>query len=193
MEFFLMNRIGLFIVWLSALLALLGFFLPWVKFISAQSGSLSDFAVRSLVSEEDRDYWRFISIPPEERKQLLKNPLQGTSGFELWKSWRKPAHPLPGADLFSTKRHLNSFWIFAVPASALLGAFFYTMTSGWGPFVGMGATLGTYLCVRWNIQEALLDRLVSGTHMGLGIWISLYALLLLSFCLSVRWAYGLTK
>ncbi len=180
-------------VWLAASCSLVGFFLPWIQYSSKNVSSLSEFAVRSLAAEEDRDYWRFVSIPPEERKVILHQPFSGSSGFSLWKSWRKPAHPFVGADLFSTKKSLNPFWIFSIPAAALLGAVFYTLTTGWGPFVGMASTLGVYLTVRWNIQEALLDRLVSGIHMGLGLWICLYALLALSFCLSIRWALGLFK
>jgi hypothetical protein len=188
-----MSRIGLFLTWLAAGCSLAGFFLPWIQYAPQNVTSLSEFAVRSLAAEEDRDYWRFVSIPPEERKMLFKQPFSGKSGFSLWKSWRKPAHPLVGADLFSTKKSLNPFWIFAVPSAALLGAAFYTLTRGWGPFVGMICTLGVYLAVRWNIQEALLDRLVSGIHIGLGLWICLYALLALSFCLSIRWVLSFFK
>lgn len=188
-----MNRFALSLVWLIAAFALAAFFLPWIQKGPKDVASLSEYTVRALALEEDRDYWRFLSIPPEERKQLLQHPLSGTSGFSLWKSWKKPAHPLPGATLFSTKKNLNPFWIFAVPAAALLGALFFTLTSGWGPFVGMSATLGVYLLVRWNLQEALIDRLVSGLHIGLGLWIGLYALLALSLCLSIRWVLGFFK
>ncbi len=188
-----MNRFALSIVWLIASVALAAFFLPWIQKGPKDVPSLSEYTVRALAMEEDRDYWRFVSIPHEERQQLLKHPLSGTSGFSLWKSWKKPAHPLPGAALFSTKKTLNPFWIFAVPAAALLGALFFTLTSGWGPFVGMSATLGVYLTVRWNLQEALIDRLVSGLHIGLGLWIGLYALLALSLCLSIRWVLGFFK
>ena len=117
-----MNRFALSIVWLIASVALAAFFLPWIQKGPKDVPSLSEYTVRALAMEEDRDYWRFVSIPHEERQQLLKHPLSGTSGFSLWKSWKKPAHPLPGAALFSTKKTLNPFWIFAVPAAALLGA-----------------------------------------------------------------------
>lgn len=188
-----MNRFALSVVWLIAGLSLAGFFLPWIQKGPKDVASLSEYTVRSLAMEEERDYWRFVSIPPEERKRLLQEPLKGTSGFTLWKSWRKPVHPLLGGNLFSTKKSLNPFWIFAVPAGALLGAIFFTLTTGWGPFIGIGSTLGIYLTVRWNLQEALIDRLVSGIHIGIGLWIGLYALLALSLCLSVRWALGLFK
>lgn len=188
-----MKKIGLWLVWSCAGLVLIGFLMPWIQYFEKNSGPLTDFAVRSLAAEEDRDYWRFVTIPAEERKRLFENPFSGKSGFSLWKSWRLPEDPLPGADLFASKRSLNGFWIFAVPASALLGAFFYTMTRGWGPFVGMVISLGTYLTLRWNLQETFLDRLVSGFQLGWGLWICLYGLLILSFCLSIRWILGLSK
>lgn len=178
-----MNRSLLTLIWILTVTTLVSFFLPWTKPRIKSGKPLPAEAVQQLTREDEQPwYLSLIALSPEQRAAALNHPLQGHSGWELWVSLREK--PERSSELISPNPSTRAFWIYAVPAAALLGAALVTLVPSFGGIVGALLTLGTYLILRVNLRDAQLERMVSDQTLGIGLWISLYALLALSLLLT---------
>jgi hypothetical protein len=182
------------IVWGISISLILSFFLPWMKFDFENVMSTYE---RNLYKQkaniEDTRAWfeQWLLIRPEERKKALEKPFLGYNALALISLLRdKPS----GSELRLAilRPHLpfkrdddKTFFIFSLPLSGLIAVLIIIFSHSRKillPFPFFICT-AQYFIARWHVEEHYVDRMVYDVHVGLGYWITLYALLSLSLIL----------
>jgi hypothetical protein len=181
--------------WFLAAMAVLGFFLPWLKHDRAAEyfQQTPQAAVQELV--EERPWWQEqFAWRQEEWRAAFARPTEGISGYQLvlWLRSRAPeqlakasvATFLPGP----AEAPERGLIVLAFPGLALLSACILSLR--WRvPLVLLVPTAGCallYYLSRSRINDTYFERLVSNAQVGLGYWLALYALLGLAILLLVR-------
>lgn len=185
------------LAWLLSLAVWIGFFLPWVK-LPAKPDSGSRFrngaVVREINSEAGRPWWRvYFYIPPGEWNRALQEAGTGRSGWEIPDLYtdrknHSEALSLNASGLLGNERQADrSKFVYAFPLLAFLSAAF-VMASGrkWAFLLPLTACAGLYAWSRYILDVTYLDRLALTVDIGLGLWLSLYALLGLAVVLLLR-------
>lgn len=185
-----MQRMISWLSWFLACAACIGFFLPWLKDHHAKKNAPAPTrTVQELARDADLPWHQLaFGIQQDEYQRALDHPWEGASGWMLWKSLRPGSSETPrhaeqaNFIIGHHSRLVQGYWLYAIPEAALLAAAFLTLwPSGKISLVlSMFACSGVYTFVRVHMHESYFDRLVSSTDLGLGFWISLYALLALA-------------
>jgi hypothetical protein len=190
------------LAWAIAFTVVIGFLLPWVKSKPQhQRNPLPENTVRELVQEAERPWVEtFFMIRPQELAGALEAPLTGTSGLKiLWLVRSQEARQRAEgkklvAFLGSIAPSQASVLIYAVPASVLIGACFFTVAPQrprWLFLVPLLFCGVLYSLMRARLSDTYFERLVLDQVAGLGLWVSLYGLLLMMGLLGIRLLFNL--
>ncbi len=183
--------------WLLSLAATIAFFLPWLKF-PARNAERVHPARSAIIQEINRDsnrpLWKsYLTLTSEEWNRALRDAGIGVTGFEIPEIYQVSRHHhdavlLNASGLLGSERQADrACFAYALPVLAFFSAAFITFVPRKGalllPFL---ATLGLYFLLRFKLNETYLERLTSSLDVGLGLWLSLYALLGLAVVLLLR-------
>lgn len=180
--------------WFLVVVTIAAFFLPWVKLQTAPFNRAVERVkvVGALALEGDGPWYvRYFSLDAYDRKAALDEPLRGESAFELIQLSRSP---IPArqqrarqvAEAFGLKNApLGAVVVGAAPALALLGLAFFSLGLRL-PVLVMGLLAGGYYAAaRYGLDATFTDRTVNGVDAGIGLWLTLYALLIIAVLLLV--------
>lgn len=178
--------------WLLALALWIAFFLPWVKFPSRPA--IHSLIVRTLTADSDRTVLeQYFTITPDEWKRAITDAGNGITGYEIPQAYRTSGHArevkvINSSHLLGAERQADrSLFVWGFPALGLLSALFITSVSRkWALLLPFLAAAGFYGLARYMLNTTYLERLTSGEDIGLGLWLSLYALLALAVVLLLR-------
>lgn len=183
--------------WLLAIALCVGFFLPWLKMPyrkEAPRGQNAATLVKRLTSDSNRPIWQdYFAITPEEWQHALQNAGMGVSGVEIPRAFQGSSHRLDAAmvsasGLLGEERQADrAMLVYAFPVLAVLSAAFITLVSGkLALLLPLLADAALYGVTRYQLNTTSLERLAMSMDMGLGFWLSLYALLGLIVVLLLR-------
>jgi hypothetical protein len=192
-----MGKVLSIIGWSCGLVAAVGCFLPWVKLVALEQrpGRAAKAVIAELSEDAERPYWQqMLFLRSEETDYALTRVMEGISGYTLLEDMRRPERKRQHReldDLFLTKTDrlpVRGLLLYAIPASALISACCLALVRRpfWVillPLVGSGCL---YVLMRTRINETYFERLVSGVQIGVGLWLSLYALAVLVFLLLIH-------
>lgn len=182
------------VAWGLAVVLVAGFMLPWLKVPATAARRDPDAVVKRLAVEADRPWWSaYGAITAEEWKQATRHLGEGIPGYRLPLLYRGAAHAkerdaLNAAGLLGRERQADRAWfVYAVPLMGVMAATFISFVRRrWPqllPLLGCGLL---YALGRAIIYATYPDRLALSIDIGLGLWVSLYALLGLWFLALVR-------
>ncbi len=183
--------------WLLAIALCVGFFLPWLKMPyrkEAPRGQNAATLVKRLTTDSNRPLWQeYFSITPEEWQHALQNAGMGVSGVEIPRAFQGGGHRLDAAmvsasGLLGEERQADrAMLVLAFPVLAVLSAAFITLvTNKLGLLLPLLADAALYGLTRYQLNTTSLERLAMSMDLGLGLWLSLYALLGLIVVLLLR-------
>jgi hypothetical protein len=192
-----MGKVLSMVGWSCGLIAAVGFFLPWVKLVSVEQrpGHAAKAVIAELSEDAERPYWKqMLLLRSEEKDYALSHVMVGVSGYALLEDMRRPERKRQHReldDLFLTKTDqlpARGLLLYALPASALISACCLALVRRpfWVillPLIGSGCL---YALIRTRINETYFERLVSGAQIGIGLWLSLYALVVLVLLLLIH-------
>jgi hypothetical protein len=192
------------LAWAIAFTVAIAFFLPWmkVKGHGAMDHTRSEQEKQELVEDADRSWViSYFTLSESELQDALADPLSGTNGFQLL-LWARSDHAVDrerAQKLILILGNLGireaSILIYAIPACTLIGACFFTAVPRGRLLYLVPLVLGAllYTLFRTQLNGTYLDRLVLDHAVGLGFWISLYGLLLMTLLLTLRVVVGLGR
>jgi len=168
----------------------ISFFLPWVRLQPADPSGLVD----RLVEREDHWVYDYVIMHSWDWKALLDQPSTGISGYQLavWgaeESYEGELARMVSAVIFSNASGPGVMqWLWVMPVAGLGGVLVLLIRPGAGKAYGIGGgvLLTVYLLFRWRMATALNGFLVAEMVWNLGLWIQLYAALVLAFLLIGR-------
>ncbi|MCS7062983.1 MAG: hypothetical protein NZM04_02860 [Methylacidiphilales bacterium] len=175
-------------LWAIVVAFVLSFFLPWMKFdFEEVMPAYERQAFRKRINEEEQRGWveRWIGIREEEKEKAFENPFLGYNALSLINLLRdKPI----GSELrlailrphFPFKEDEDkALFILSLPIVGIFAVLIQFIISAKKillPFPFF-ACLVQYTVVRWHLNEHYADRVINDVHIGIGLWITLYALL----------------
>ena len=189
----LLNRLGVVV----AILALGAFFLPWIRhdLSLAGVGAAAAQVASQLTGDAESRWWdEWFGLRPQEIEAAKIRPLEGVRGYQLPPLLRggkieNGAARLAAEILLNDERIRDkALLIYIPPLAAALTALFLLICQGSRgaltlPLVANGTL---YFFMRYKINETYFDRLVVQLQIGIGLWITLYALLALTVILLLR-------
>ncbi len=187
--------------WAIAFSVVIAFFLPWLKAKGhgAMDYAHSELKKQEVVEDANRPLGEsYFMLRTEEIRDALSDPLDGTSGWALLLMTRseKPDDREKARKMISFLGNMESreagILIYAVPACALISACFFTVAIRvrWLFLIPLALCGLLYTFLRTGLNETYFDRLVLDLPVGLGLWISLYGLLVIIILLAIRVAFG---
>ncbi len=172
--------------WVLVAVVAAAFFLPWVKLQTAPFNRAVERVkvVGALALEGDGPWYvRYFSLDAYDRKAALDDPTRGESALELVQLARSPLaarqqRARQTAEAFGLKgAALGAAFVGLAPALALLGMAFFSLGLR-APVLVTGLLAGAYYGVsRYGLDVTFTDRTINGVDAGLGLWLTLYALL----------------
>lgn len=178
--------------WLLALALWIAFFLPWVKFPTRPA--IHSLIVRTLAADSNRNVFeQYFALTPEEWKRTITDAGNGITGYEIPQAYRTSGHArevtiINNTHLLGDERQADrAIFVWGFPAFGVLSALFITAVSRkWALLLPFFAGAAFYGLARHKLNLTYLDRLASGEDIGIGLWLSLYAVLALVVVLLLR-------
>lgn len=190
------------VLFLLAVIGVSAFFLPWIKLKTPWDPSLKKLA-DSLQEQTDAQLeWQdFISLNEFQRETILNDPWQGISGYQLFLDLRQDSNTSEASRYFASQ-FLGSSTIPEKAYLLVLLACLPALVVGlnlmiWKRprtlvYVGIGLLL-FYLIFRWKIAVTEGVFLAVGMPIGIGLWLIIYCLLLVSLLFLSRAAFPKSK
>ncbi|MDE1172002.1 MAG: hypothetical protein PW734_12485 [Verrucomicrobium sp.] len=189
-----MRTLFLRLGWLAVLLAVAAFFIPWVKLQVAPFNRVAEREqlVNQLNGAASASWGAtYFSLRDEDSRVAFDKPLNGESAMNLI-SMSHSAQPLDQQMIQQISESFNVgssgntvLIIYLLPALTVLGMVLYTIAFGSRTILLLTGLIsaGVYFLARYSLDASFLDRTVRGVVPGLGLWITLYCLLLVAFFL----------
>lgn len=174
--------------WVLTGIICLAFFIPWARFAPEQAaGNLLDLAGK-LAGDEAPLIEVYLTMRAAEWDAIWHNPGEGLSGYQLVLLSEKE-----GISDTVSKAWVQMLWgdagygtgvkfLALAPILAILGAVALTMHRLHPQFL-LAVSLGQFLFygfLRWKLNETYGDRLLLQIEFNLGLWLTLYALVILA-------------
>lgn len=186
------------LAWLLAMALGVGFFLPWLKmpYRNAKEAPRPHSAtlVKELAADSARPAWQdYFYITPEQWQRALENAGMGVTGIEIPRSFQGSAHRfdagiVSASGLLGDERQADrAMLVYAFPVLAVISAGFITFVSHkWAFLLPLLADGLAYAATRFQINDTAVGRFALSIDIGLGLWLTLYALLGLCVVLLLR-------
>jgi hypothetical protein len=181
--------------WVSAAAALIGFFLlPWLRFPPATAKKFSSRVIINLHRETARPWWhKAFFMNATDVNNALNRPLEGVRGAAIAALYQNRAnrweiYVLNNSGLLGSQRQQDrATLLYGFPVLVVFAALFVQIARRkLALLVALLSCAGAYALLRWQLSVTDFERLASGPDLGLGFWISLYALLGLTTLLLAR-------
>jgi hypothetical protein len=195
--FFLVSMIGVKSMlpsqWTGIILAaliLLSVFMPWVRMQPVDTSGM----VEQLAGREDNWVYDYVIMHSRDWRALLKAPSSGVSGYQLliWaedETYEGKLARMAAGILWGENN--GQFWMRLLIMGPLLGIA-GMLVLGIGTvsrryLLASGAALMLYyLLARWKMASALGNFLVGELVWNIGLWLHLYALLIMGLVLLAK-------
>ncbi len=185
---------SLIIGWVLAALIMLSFFMPWARF-GAESFFGNVLGISHHLAQDENDFVHgYILMRPGEWHAVLQHPGDGLSGYQLvvlsGQTSLKSKVEQAFVEMLWGGKH--SDWamkfLLLAPLCAIAGALLITQPKPAPKWLAAVAVIQVvfYGFVRWKLNAAYLDRLVSQVSFNLGFWLCLYGTILMALLLLIR-------
>ncbi|MDZ4789532.1 MAG: hypothetical protein SH807_11390 [Blastochloris sp.] len=174
--------------WILTGLICLAFFIPWARFAPEQAANnLLDLAGK-LAGDDAPLIQAYLTMRPAEWEAIWHNPGEGLSAYQLVLLSEKNTVSAKVSQawvamLWGDENYEQGVKFLALaPILALLGATALSLGKTSPKFL-LGVSFGQLLFygfLRWKLNETYGDRLLLQIEFNLGLWLTLYALLILA-------------
>jgi hypothetical protein len=171
-------------------LIILSVFLPWIRLQPADASSV----VERLAGREDHWVYDYVIMHSRDWRALIQAPSSGVSGYQLM-VWAEEetyegrlARLVAGILWGEDSGRIWMKLLFLGPLFGLAGLVLIGTGSRSRPLLVAGGSglLLTYLIARWKMATALSNFLVAELVWNIGLWVHLYAIILLGFVLMAK-------
>jgi hypothetical protein len=178
--------------WTLAIVIVLGFFIPWVRYAPKNMFDNSLQIASQLAADDEKSelLHDYVLMGGQDWQALWQNPAEGESGYQIvlaGKNERDDAALAFVKILFGDEGWwLKGKLLALAPLLGLTGAvaLMYQKSRRKLIIVLIVAEAVFYLFMRRQLHEAYVDRLV--LEMNWGIWLTLYGLALMAMVQTVR-------